>query len=254
MDAPAELLPVLPALVAELEDLGARGDDVIGILEALPNHALGKDSRVLDLGCGKGAAALAIAAERGAQVLGVDGIDDFIEHARGRAEQLGLSSRCQFEVGDVRAYVEDSHDHDLVIMLALGETLGDMPTTIARLRGCVAPGGHMLIDGAYLGDESDGSDGSDESGMMDAYPSHEEARAELSSWGDVIVAERVVDGADLEAHYRGVTDTISQHARRLAAAHPGLAESILAFADRQRDAIETLGSPVVGCLWLLRRT
>src|SRR5438132_11835889 len=55
--------------------------------------------RVLDVGCGPGRHALALA-RRGIDVVGVDLSDDFISLARDAAAAEGLPAR--FEVGDVR--------------------------------------------------------------------------------------------------------------------------------------------------------
>ena len=58
MDAEPELIPFLPRLFVDLEDLGARADQV---LEILRRSEFAADSKVLDLGCGKGAVAVALA-------------------------------------------------------------------------------------------------------------------------------------------------------------------------------------------------
>ena len=55
MDAEPELIPFLPRLFVDLEDLGARADHV---LEILRRAEFAAGSKVLDLGCGKGAVAV----------------------------------------------------------------------------------------------------------------------------------------------------------------------------------------------------
>jgi len=250
MDAPPELLPLMSELLRGQEELGARAVDVLELLATRTPPVLGEGSRVLDLGSGKGACALAIAEQLGARVLGIDGAATFVEHARAQAAERRLSSLCRFELDDLRARLDSERDHDLVMMLALGDVLGETQATVARLRQCVAPGGHVLIDGAYLRQDDD-EDIDDELSAL--YPSHAETRAALESSGDLIVAEREVDGPDTAAHYRRATDAIAEHAQRLAQQHPALAEPLLSFAARQREAIETLAGPVIGCLWLLRR-
>jgi trans-aconitate methyltransferase len=202
---------------------------------------------VLDLGCGKGAAAISIAKHRGAGVHGIDGIDEFVRHASARASALGLSRRCRFDAGDVRDAVTTERGHDLVMMLALGELLGDTADTIGALRACVVPQGHLLIDGAYL------EPSCDDDALRELYPTRAQAVGELQRFGDRLVHERVVDGSDQAAHYRAVTDRLAKRADEVCAQHPQAADAIREFVARQQQAADGLGGPVVGCLWLLQR-
>lgn len=250
MDAPLELLGLLPQLLADLEDLGARSGDVIDILAQLPDSSLRAGSRVLDLGCGKGAAAIAIAQARGAHVVGIDGLAAFVEHASARAAQLGLSSLCRFERGDIRKHLEQQEqqgDRDLVMLLALGDVLGDTAETLGRLRDCVRPGGHILIDDAYLRADVDDPE------LQAIYDFHDGTSAALQSWGDTIVAQRIVDGPQSAAYYHDMTAKITDRAEQLAQTRPELAPLIREFASRQRSEVALLDGPVIGSLWLVQR-
>jgi SAM-dependent methyltransferase len=72
--------------------------------------------RVLDVGCGPGRHALALA-RRGFDVLGIDASEEFIALARGAAAQEGLHAR--FAVADVRGLDCDA-GFDVVICLCQG--------------------------------------------------------------------------------------------------------------------------------------
>lgn len=78
--------------------------------------ALQAGSRVLDVGCGPGRHALALA-RRGAEVTGVDISEEFVTLAREAAEAEGL--RCRFEVADARAITLDG-EFDAVVCLCQG--------------------------------------------------------------------------------------------------------------------------------------
>ena len=56
--------------------------------------------RVLDLGCGVGGTSTWLAAELGAEVVGVANSPVQLEIARRRARELGLEGRCRFLLGD----------------------------------------------------------------------------------------------------------------------------------------------------------
>ena len=69
--------------------------------------------RALDIGCGNGARAFALAA-RGAAVLGTDA--DALESARAEAARLGLQSRAEFEVRGVYDLASTWETYDLVLL------------------------------------------------------------------------------------------------------------------------------------------
>src|SRR3954447_23727979 len=58
---------------------------------------------VLDVGCGTGAGALAIARRSGAQVTGIDLVPSHLERARARAAEAALAERARFLEADATA-------------------------------------------------------------------------------------------------------------------------------------------------------
>jgi ubiquinone/menaquinone biosynthesis C-methylase UbiE len=58
---------------------------------------------VIDIGCGPGHYAVALAARGAGRVLGVDFAPGMIDIARGRAEKAGVGDRCTFTLGDFLA-------------------------------------------------------------------------------------------------------------------------------------------------------
>ena len=101
--------------------------------------------RVLDVGCGPGRHALALA-RRGIDVVGVDLSDDFITLARDAAASDGLPAR--FEVGDVRELAHDGQ-FDAVVCLCQGGfgLLGgrDEPRAFDRIAAALRPGGRLAL-------------------------------------------------------------------------------------------------------------
>ena len=63
------LVPLASDLFAQFDELGSNTDQIIDILQALD---LPPTARVLDLGCGKGAACLGIASQLGLSCVGID--------------------------------------------------------------------------------------------------------------------------------------------------------------------------------------
>jgi ubiquinone/menaquinone biosynthesis C-methylase UbiE len=109
--------------------------------------ALGLEAgaRVLDVGCGPGRHALALA-RRGIDVVGVDLSEDFVSLARESAAAEGL--RTSFVVGDVRDLAYDA-EFDAVVCLCQGGfgLLGgrDEPGAFDRIAAALAPGGRLAL-------------------------------------------------------------------------------------------------------------
>jgi SAM-dependent methyltransferase len=107
-------------------------------------------SRVLDLGCGPGRHALALA-RRGVDVVGIDHSDEFIALARRAAQAENLDA--QFRVADVRD-LDEHDDFDAVICLCQGGfgLLGGQEDTalLARFAAALRPGGRLALTAFHV--------------------------------------------------------------------------------------------------------
>jgi SAM-dependent methyltransferase len=106
---------------------------------------LAPGQEVLDVGCGPGRHALALAA-RGLSVTGIDGSPEFVTLARAAAAERGLSAR--FVTGDVRDLAYDAC-FDAVLCLCQGGfgLLGgrDEPAVFARIARALRPGAVLAV-------------------------------------------------------------------------------------------------------------
>lgn len=87
-----EIVRFLPELLQNLWELGGDPDLIVHWL--LDAGLAGTQARILDLGCGKGAVAIAVAQALGCRVDGVDAMPAFVEIARRQAWRLGLGILC----------------------------------------------------------------------------------------------------------------------------------------------------------------
>ena len=71
---------------------------------------------VIDIGCGPGHYAVALAARGAARVLGVDFASGMIDIAKKRAERAGVAERCTFTLGDFLEVTGDEKFDYAVVM------------------------------------------------------------------------------------------------------------------------------------------
>ncbi|MCZ6608701.1 MAG: 50S ribosomal protein L11 methyltransferase [Alphaproteobacteria bacterium] len=109
--------------------------------------------RVLDLGCGSGILALALAAATGAAVLASDRDDVAVRNAKFNAAANGFGSRIEARLADgLSAPVRAGAPFDLVVANILAEPLIGMAADLGEV---VAPGGILILSGLLTGQEDD---------------------------------------------------------------------------------------------------
>jgi SAM-dependent methyltransferase len=102
-------------------------------------------ARVLDLGCGLGASAIALArAYPRATVLGVDLDEPSVAHAEAAAAEAGVADRVAFTVGDA-AEVAQEGSFDLVTIFEALHDMGDPVGALQAAKNRLAGGGSVLV-------------------------------------------------------------------------------------------------------------
>jgi SAM-dependent methyltransferase len=102
-------------------------------------------ARVLDLGCGLGAASVALArAHPAARVLGVDLDEASITQARAQAAAAGVADRVTFTVGDAARFASQAR-FDLVTVFEALHDMGDPVGVLRAARASLADHGQVLV-------------------------------------------------------------------------------------------------------------
>jgi SAM-dependent methyltransferase len=106
-----------------------------------------RPGRALDAGAGHGSETLWLA-ERGWRVTAVDFSTTALEHARSRAEGLGVdvAERVEWVAGDLATWSPPPERYDLVACLYV-HVAGSVPAMVGRLGAGVAAGGTLLLVG-----------------------------------------------------------------------------------------------------------
>jgi ubiquinone/menaquinone biosynthesis C-methylase UbiE len=248
--APPELLPLLPAILADFSALGGWPDKVCTILrECAP---LPQEAAVVDLGCGKGAAALALAAELGCRVTGLDLFEPFLADAASAAQGAGVDHLCSFEAADIRDRPEGIEAFDVAILCAVGASVyGDYTDCMIQMRRWTRPNGYIVISDGFL--KRAGPPLTTTFPGYEYYEPHDETRRQLTAQGDVIVREILISDEEFAAQRRQDLRSLRGQVQRLSHIHPQHREPLKAFLTSQEREYAFLEAHTTEAIWLLQR-
>jgi len=233
------IIPYLPYLLQDLWELGAMPNEINNLISS--HIPITKDTRILDLACGKGAVSINLAKSFGCRVKGIDIIPEFIDYAEKKAYENGVENLCQFQVEDINQSVTTEKDYDIVIYAAVGDVLGDIHDTILKLKDTVVKEGYILIDDAYSN-----------KGNQETYASHQQWLTAFRDTRVKLVAEKTADENGMEAINQYNQACIIKRAQELQAAHPDQADLFAAYIQSQQKEIDDLQGDIAGVVWLLQ--
>ncbi len=142
----------LDVMVTRLEARGHHPHFARPLSDYLDRMDIDGKAEVLDLGCGTGIAARAIAQRVGFEgsVLGIDLSDHLVQAARRLAADERLSERVRFETGDSHTLELAPGSFDAVVAHTLFSHLDDPAKVLAEMRRVLRPGGAVgIFDGDY---------------------------------------------------------------------------------------------------------
>lgn len=240
-----KLLPHIPFLLHDLWVLGSSVDQIIEVVSSLKN--LFPLSKLLDLGCGKGAISIQLAARYRFQTVGIDAMTPFLEEAEKKAAEYNVSHLCQFINQDIHEYVSNDHNYDLVILAALGGIFGSFKNAIAKMRTQIHSGGFMIIDDGYLkkGNHLNRKG-------YGHYKNYDDTVRELTFFGDRIINQ--VDTSEVCKNInREYLDLIKRRGEELISKHKELKKDINDYIRLQEEECDVLENEIEGTLWVVRK-
>jgi SAM-dependent methyltransferase len=183
---------------------------------------------VLDIGCGLGGTARHIVHRYGANVIGVDLTEEFVETAKALNARLHLEKAIDMHVGSALEVPLQDASADLVCMFHVGMNIADKDPLFAEVARVLKPGGQYALFDVMEG----------ESGLAGmAYPVPWAGSAELSHLHLPGTYRRAAHAAGL-----------SEHAERDRSAFA------LDYFDRVFRMIEANGLPPLGIHLLMGET
>ena len=239
------LLPHMPFLLQDLWVLGSSVDKIIETVGSLTN--LSSLTRILDLGCGKGAVSIQLVAKYEFQAVGIDAMTPFLEEAEKKATEYNVSHLCQFINQDIHEYVSNDHNYDLVLLASLGGIFGSLKNTIAKMRTQVHSDGFMIIDDGYLkkGNHLNRKG-------YGHYKDYDNTIRELTFFGDQIINQ--VDTSEVSKNInREYLESIKRRGEELISKHNELEKDINDYIRLQEEECDVLENEIEGVLWVLRK-
>jgi len=246
METQPDFLPYLPELLVDLWDLGSAPDKIIEILYPL-NLPPGA-TRVLDLGCGKGAVSVQLAKTLGFQIVGIDGCEPFLEAARQKSREYGVESQCEFILTDLRSYLQDARDFDIVILASLGSVLGNLSETVGKLRTTLRGGGYIIIDDGFLKTQRTLNRPG-----YGHYVTYSESIRQLTSWGDSLEGEIQLPDEVNQAINQGYIRAMKRRRDEFIKKHPDLEDKVDDYIRNQEKECEVIEKYLKGVVWLIRK-
>lgn len=110
-----------------------------------------EDTVVLDVGCGTGGNSCYLAEKYGCRVVGVDIAEQMIMYAEKRAEELGLTDRVSFQVGDAYSLEFPDGSFDAVLTVFTSQFL-DPARAFPEFHRVLRQGGYLGINEMYRAD------------------------------------------------------------------------------------------------------
>jgi len=142
---------------SEFWDDTYRRKDVTGIVNQLRQTialryvdklSLPKTARILEIGCGAGGTATALA-RRGFAVDAVDHSSAMIELTKKHAKENGVENRIHVAIEDVHELTFNDQSFDLIIALGVMGWLHDLKKALIEIRRVLKPGGYVVLDSTH---------------------------------------------------------------------------------------------------------
>jgi SAM-dependent methyltransferase len=247
VDAPDRLYPHLGQLFANMPTLGASPSLIMrrlrGLGFALPGR--GEPLRAIDLGCGPGGVAVALAKTLRMEVVGIDGCPAFIDSARELATAEGVSDRCAFVATSLESFTRSRalhRDYDVALMLNVWPAMRAARATRAFVR----------IGGVYVIDDAVRDPACDDRAWR-SVPTLEHVSERIAQLGDEVLDARVLARPAMARVEAALQKQLAINARRLARREPVLADTLREFVRGQQEAAGLLEGPLRGAMWIVRR-
>jgi len=111
--------------------------------ELIDSCQINKDSKVLDIGCGKGTTSIYLAQKYGCGVVGIDFDEDLVSQSIALVKRTGLEDLVNFRVADATAMPFSDSEFDVAIEQAVFLLIEDKKKAIQEALRVIKPNGYI---------------------------------------------------------------------------------------------------------------
>jgi len=242
---PPHIVTFVPELLSEIWALGSLPGLIVEWFQEL---SLSPNTKVLDLACGKGAVAIALARTLQFEITGIDYFKPFILEAQKKAVELNVDKLCHFKHGDITNVENQMDNFDIVSMTAVGNVFGDTKQTVSRLRDMIKNDGYILIDDGYLSSNNkiNHPDYKD-------CKNNDETISQLTAMGDKIINEKILTIDEITMQNRMNTERIEKKVITLSKKHPEYRQDFEHYLQWEKDECKILETDFTSAVWLLQK-
>ncbi|MCR9253141.1 MAG: class I SAM-dependent methyltransferase [bacterium] len=123
-----KIFPYLPYILQDLWSLGSLSKYVVGLVKK--HITTDQLKHVIDLGCGKGEVLVSLRKEFEFKGLGIDIVPDFIDTGMDKVHSHEFTHDLTLKTGDIKSYLGQLKDKDLVIYAHDSDLLGNVFETL----------------------------------------------------------------------------------------------------------------------------
>jgi len=238
-----KLFPHLAYLLQDSTELGASSNVVIQLLKN--NKILNPNSRVLDLGCGKGAISIKIAKECGCPVTGIDAYEPFLAEAQKQAKQKGVAQLCTFEKENILEGICKYSAYELLILSAVRPPFEKLSDMLEYTGNSLIESGYVILDDCYTKSEVNY--------IPNVRMKKEETLHNIEKAGFRIVDEYIFNSTEIIESNKQIFRNIQKRAIELIDKYPEKKLLFEAYIHNQHIENEVLENELICVCWLLKK-
>jgi cyclopropane fatty-acyl-phospholipid synthase-like methyltransferase len=237
------LFPYLSYLLQDLWEFGASPKIIIELLKK--NNIQTKESKILDLGCGKGAVLIKMVKEFGCYGYGIDALPEFIEEANKYAKKNKVEQNCVFKIGDIRRAVNQLNGYDVLVLGSIGPVFGDIKTTLMKVKSCLKDTGYIILDDGYLLNNSQLK--------SPVYLNETETIKQIESAEMKIIDQKVLSSDFIKKSNKKIYDKIHKRSVEMMNKYPEDQSIFEGYLKAQQEENDLLENHVTCVTWLLKK-
>jgi SAM-dependent methyltransferase len=237
------LFPYLSYLLQDLWEIGASPEIILNLLKK--NGPPTAESKILDLGCGKGAVLIKLVQEFECAGHGIDALPEFIDEAKKFAKKYKVEKNCVFEIGDIRRTVDGLKGYDLVVLGSIGPVFGDIKTTLQNVSKCIKQDGIVILDDGYIS--------ADSQLKSPMYLNETDTLKQIESANMRIVDQTILSSDLIKKSNKKIYDKIRKRSLEMIKSYPEDQSIFEGYLKSQEEENNILENHITCVTWLLKK-